>query len=301
MPRYKVVSPNDVAALLGFERMKEMAGCDDLSCAADIAGALGTRFILQGTLDALGSSLIITATLIDSQKVEVVARTDLKVRNVEDEYYEAIHQLVGKLFGEELQLGEAAPSKAAGADTTASPEVARAVACLEKGDTEACRLLVQAKKSPFGVLGEDCTKGAKESCDRLVAHSHDDAGTALYDACNAGAVYGCQRLVETERIYEHTSLLRTLGFWFTGAGAALTVTATALWSYWVASGEEPWAGYSGLAATLAATASLAVGISLLSIGYYRVNKVKASVSPYIGISPGGAQGAFHGAQLNLRY
>jgi len=36
--RYEVLSADDVAALIGLEKLKDVAGCSDVACAADIAG-----------------------------------------------------------------------------------------------------------------------------------------------------------------------------------------------------------------------------------------------------------------------
>ena len=46
---YRVISPQDVSAVLGFDRMKQVAGCDDVSCAAELAGALGVVLSMQRT------------------------------------------------------------------------------------------------------------------------------------------------------------------------------------------------------------------------------------------------------------
>src|SRR5262245_9564652 len=47
---YKAISPAEIDAQLGRERMKEAAGCplDSVSCAAEIVGALGAPLLLQG-------------------------------------------------------------------------------------------------------------------------------------------------------------------------------------------------------------------------------------------------------------
>src|SRR5688572_22792791 len=53
---YKVVSPAEIDAQIGRERMQEAAGCgpESVSCAAEIAGALGTRLLLHAQLTRVG-------------------------------------------------------------------------------------------------------------------------------------------------------------------------------------------------------------------------------------------------------
>jgi hypothetical protein len=49
---FEVVSGRDVQAMLGFERARELAGCDDLACFAEIGGALGAQRILVSSVGA---------------------------------------------------------------------------------------------------------------------------------------------------------------------------------------------------------------------------------------------------------
>ena len=45
---FEVISAGDIRALLGVERQRALLGCSDSSCTAELSGALGARFVLQG-------------------------------------------------------------------------------------------------------------------------------------------------------------------------------------------------------------------------------------------------------------
>src|SRR5262249_52636242 len=51
-PNLKAITKNDIQALLGLERMKDALGCGDVSCLAEIGGALGADRLMSGTLSA---------------------------------------------------------------------------------------------------------------------------------------------------------------------------------------------------------------------------------------------------------
>lgn len=73
---FDALGPGDINAMLGFERMKEASGCDDLSCVAEIGGALGVDYLTTGKLGRLGDSLLVTLQLLDVRGVRVLARVN---------------------------------------------------------------------------------------------------------------------------------------------------------------------------------------------------------------------------------
>ena len=79
---YQVLSPDDVKALLGFQAQKQLLGCnDDSACLAQIAGSLGARRLLDGTLARIGSSVLVSINLLDTEKAEAVIRVSRRVKN----------------------------------------------------------------------------------------------------------------------------------------------------------------------------------------------------------------------------
>jgi hypothetical protein len=58
-----VMSNADVKRLLELEGQKESVGCGDASCLAEIAGAMGARLVVFGSLGKLGDKLIVHLNL----------------------------------------------------------------------------------------------------------------------------------------------------------------------------------------------------------------------------------------------
>ncbi len=74
----RVVSRADMATLLDVERQKRLladedAGCTD-SCATDLAAAVGADLVLVSRLDRFGAGYVLTASLIDVERSESLAR-----------------------------------------------------------------------------------------------------------------------------------------------------------------------------------------------------------------------------------
>lgn len=70
-----VIGHTDVAALLGFEKEKELAGCNDVACFSEIGGALGTEWLVVVKVAKVETDWAVTATLIDTGEVRVLNRT----------------------------------------------------------------------------------------------------------------------------------------------------------------------------------------------------------------------------------
>lgn len=66
----------DIAAMLGFEKKKQMLGCseEDSSCLAEITGALGVQRVVATSVAASGGRYLVTMSLIDAQKARPLAR-----------------------------------------------------------------------------------------------------------------------------------------------------------------------------------------------------------------------------------
>ncbi|MBL8951328.1 MAG: hypothetical protein JNK82_11155 [Myxococcaceae bacterium] len=71
---YQVVSRRDIETLLGIERQKQLLGCSDESCMAEIAGALDVDRALNATATRSGDTVLVTFTLLDPRTAQVVSR-----------------------------------------------------------------------------------------------------------------------------------------------------------------------------------------------------------------------------------
>jgi len=73
---FDVVSAKDIQTLLGVERQRQMLGCSDdaQSCLTELAGAMGARFVLSGSLARLGDTYQLTLQTLDSVKAQPIGR-----------------------------------------------------------------------------------------------------------------------------------------------------------------------------------------------------------------------------------
>lgn len=71
---FEAIGPEDINQMLGFERMKEEAGCDDPSCYQDVGSALGVPYLTAGNLATVEGSTVVTLKLMNVEESRVVAR-----------------------------------------------------------------------------------------------------------------------------------------------------------------------------------------------------------------------------------
>jgi hypothetical protein len=73
-PGFEAISQAEIAALLNVQKQKQLLGCADESCLAEIGGALGAKLVLNGTLGKLGDSYVLSLQLLDTHKGKIQAR-----------------------------------------------------------------------------------------------------------------------------------------------------------------------------------------------------------------------------------
>jgi TolB-like protein len=72
---FDVVSQADVSAMLAFQKQRQMLGCTDEGCLAELGGALGTDYVIAGEAARVGARDHLTLTLLDSRKAKVLGRS----------------------------------------------------------------------------------------------------------------------------------------------------------------------------------------------------------------------------------
>ena len=77
-----VMADADVRRMLELEGEKQSVGCGDTSCLADIAGAMGARLVVFGSVGKLGDTLVLHLNLYDSQQAQSVGRQFLEAKDV---------------------------------------------------------------------------------------------------------------------------------------------------------------------------------------------------------------------------
>ncbi|MBI5528574.1 MAG: hypothetical protein HY897_19760 [Deltaproteobacteria bacterium] len=107
LKKFRVVGEKDVDQMLNTEQRKQLAGCTDTSCLVEIAGAMGTQYTLDGTVGVVGSSNVLSLSLIDVTKAVVVSKKTTVVKGEREHLLESVHKLVGELMGPVSESGAA--------------------------------------------------------------------------------------------------------------------------------------------------------------------------------------------------
>jgi hypothetical protein len=62
-----VVTSQDITAVLGLEKQKELLGCSDGACLAELGGALGADYVVRGNMAVLETETAVALTLVDAR------------------------------------------------------------------------------------------------------------------------------------------------------------------------------------------------------------------------------------------
>lgn len=110
-----VLGARDLEAALSFEKRKQMLGCtEELSCLAEIGGALGAGRIVYGSVARVGETLTFSAQLLDVKRAAVLVRFHQKLPGAgEQALLDVAEQAAAELFPGERP--PAAPSGPTGA------------------------------------------------------------------------------------------------------------------------------------------------------------------------------------------
>ena len=227
LKQFRVVGQKDVNQMLSMEQQKQLAGCSDTSCLVEIAGALGTKYTVDGTIGIVGSSNVLSLTLLDTSKAVVVSRKTTIVKGERE-------QLLGSVSNLLRDLMEPV-SKASG---PSRPTTAGAAAATQARTASPYRLW-----GHVGVWGGLCSALLGGGFTALAKKGADDYNSGRDPAGAKGDIGTFNALAVT-------------GYVLGGALAAAGVT---LWI--LDPGDEAWAkGHSVSVAPAAAPGS--VGLSL---------------------------------------
>jgi hypothetical protein len=96
-----VLADSDLAALLGVEKTKEMLGCSDTGCIAEMAGALAVDRVVHGSIGRLGTSLLVNLSSLDPRKaVQIASVSERLVGGKEEAFLDALPRIVDHLIAE---------------------------------------------------------------------------------------------------------------------------------------------------------------------------------------------------------
>ncbi len=93
LKQFEVISSDDIKSMLEHEQQKQMLGCQDDSCLADLGGALGADRIIAGSLGKMGVEYVLQLKLINIKRASVERRESKNVRGGEEVLIEMARDL----------------------------------------------------------------------------------------------------------------------------------------------------------------------------------------------------------------
>lgn len=96
-----VLTTSDIAALLGVEKTRQMLGCGEAGCMAEIGGALGADRVIHGSLGRVGGSLVVNLSALEARKASAAASVSERLRGAADEaFLDALPAIADALLAE---------------------------------------------------------------------------------------------------------------------------------------------------------------------------------------------------------
>lgn len=80
----EVVSAAEIRRMAALEGEKQSLGCDDEGCLAELAGAMGARLVVFGTVSTLGERTTMTLSLFDAASAGAIKRASVDGRRAAD-------------------------------------------------------------------------------------------------------------------------------------------------------------------------------------------------------------------------
>lgn len=93
----KVLTQEEIAAVVDYEAQKKLCGNEEASCLAELGSAMGVERIVGGSLSKIGTTYTLQTRMVDIEKVEVQSRSEL-----ESEDASSLKKLVGQAASELL-------------------------------------------------------------------------------------------------------------------------------------------------------------------------------------------------------
>lgn len=141
-----VLSGAEIRSLAELESEKAAMGCDDSSCLAELAGALGARYVLTGRVAALGELKILQLSVFDAEKGVPIFRKAINAKSIE-QFIEVLPPAVDEIL-RPLNKKSTPASATPPPSTTADPPS-------ETTSTQSAQSLTAVESPPPGTAGPD--------------------------------------------------------------------------------------------------------------------------------------------------
>lgn len=124
LPGHQLLTQQELTAVLGVERQRQLAGCAESACMTEIASALDVDAVVTGNLARLGQSWLLQVQLVDARKGVTKAHASRRKKSAEiDDLLDELPSVAKELFG-----GTAAGSSAQSSEPPVTAPVAAAQA-----------------------------------------------------------------------------------------------------------------------------------------------------------------------------
>jgi hypothetical protein len=80
-----VVGAEEIRSMLGHEQERQKMGCQEVSCLAEIGGAMGAATLVIGTLARFGTTYLLTLQVVNVRAARVEREASLKISGKNDE------------------------------------------------------------------------------------------------------------------------------------------------------------------------------------------------------------------------
>ena len=136
--QYSVIGRDDILRLLHQEEERiKVTGCADDECLAEIGGALGVDFLVGGSLDRVGESVLVNLKVLNVRRAQVVARDGERLKGAsEEDLLDGVSLLFRRLFGPGGPMEQLLPrGPGAGEQSAAGPGQETATGGGSSGET----------------------------------------------------------------------------------------------------------------------------------------------------------------------
>ncbi len=98
--KFEIRTSQDIEGIAKLEEAQTLAGCDVVSCAAEIGDALGAEQLVTGQLGRVGSTWILSLTRTERSTLKALARTQVRAQGeAPDILFPMIEQQAAEAFG----------------------------------------------------------------------------------------------------------------------------------------------------------------------------------------------------------
>ncbi len=109
----RVVSPTEIEALITLEQTRQLMNCSDVSCWAEVSGALGVDYVLIGSVGRVGGYVLINTSLVRVDNATAVSKSTKVCAQKEDQLVNAVEPLLAVTLADVgLKHADASASRA---------------------------------------------------------------------------------------------------------------------------------------------------------------------------------------------